>query len=156
MSTSTDASLGGRLTLATRAELDPSQGDLFDHMMHTMIPWADKAQFQSRTDDGRLIGPFNPVLLSPVIGRSFIDLQAVEERETTLSPRLRQVTILAVGAAWQADYELYAHIAVARQAGLSSAAIDALVAGRPAEDLSEAEAIAQQFAQQVVDRTPGT
>lgn len=149
MPTAPDELLGGRLPLADPAELTPQQRELFDHMMNTMIPWAQKAHFQSQTDDGRLIGPFNPVLLSPGIARSFLDLQAAEERDTSLTPRLRQVIILAVGAVWHADYELYAHAAVARQFGLSATTIDALTAGRPSEELSEAEMIAQRFAQQL-------
>ena len=139
-------SLGGRLPLADPAELTDAQRGLFDHMMSTWIPWAQRAQFQSQTDDGRLIGPFNPVLLSPVIARSFLDLQEVEASQSSLSPRLREVIILTVGSVWQAEYELYAHAAAARQAGLSEQAIAALKAGRPAEDLNDVEALAQRLA----------
>ena len=57
--------------------------------------------------------------------------------------------ILAVGAVWQADYELYAHAAAARQAGLPESAITALKAGQPAHDLNDGEVIAQKFAQQL-------
>jgi 4-carboxymuconolactone decarboxylase len=41
--------------------------------------------------------------------------------------------MLTVGAVWQAAYELYAHSAVARQAGLSGDAIRALAGGLPAD-----------------------
>ena len=146
MPTPTEASLGGRLPLADPAQLTGAQRDLFEHMTSTWIPWTQRAQFQSQTDDGRLIGPFNPVLLSPAIARSFLDLQEVEASQTTLSPRLREVTILTVGSVWQADYELYAHAAAARQAGLSEEAITALTSGAPAQDLDDTEAIAQKFA----------
>jgi hypothetical protein len=37
-------------------------------MTQTVVPWAKRAGFASRTGDGRFIGPFNPALLSPVIG----------------------------------------------------------------------------------------
>ena len=142
-------SLGGRLPLTDPAGLTDLQRDLFDHMMSTWVPWARRAQFQSQTDDGRLIGPFNPVLLSPIIARSFLALQEVEASQSALSPRLREVIILAVGSVWQADYELYAHAAVARQAGLSEDAIAALMAGAPAKGLNDTEAIAQRFALQL-------
>jgi 4-carboxymuconolactone decarboxylase len=62
--------------------------------------------------------PFNPALLNPAIAAPFLDLQSAEQMHTSLSARVREVVILAVGDAWQADYELYAHVAVARTAGL--------------------------------------
>ena len=95
--------------------------------------------------DGRLIGPFNPVLFSPEIANAFLALQLVEEKHTALSERVRQVVILSIGSVWKASYELYAHAAAARMAGLSDDTIGALAAGEPATDLNEQEQIAQQF-----------
>ena len=88
------------------------------------------AQFQSTADDGRLIGPFNPALLKPAIAAPFLDLQFAEQVHTSLSARVREIVILAVGAVWQADYELYAHLAIARKAGLSEDAARAVATGR--------------------------
>lgn len=52
--------------------------------------------------------------------RLFItNCRAAEDKHTSLDARVRQVVILAVGAVWKADYQLYAHAAVARKAGLS-------------------------------------
>src|SRR5271166_4223245 len=127
--------LGGRLPLLDPAAL------LGSH-------WADAAHFQSRTADGKLIGPFNPVLFAPEMASCFLDLQAAEARHTPLSERVRQVGILAVGAIWKADYELYAHSAVALKAGLSEAAIRSLADGGSPEDLSDEERIAQRFVRQ--------
>ena len=84
--------------------------------MATTVPWANGAGFQSMTGDGRLIGPFNPFLLNPAVASKFLDWQFAEQSQTSLSERVRQVVILAVGATWGADYELYAHSAVARYA----------------------------------------
>ena len=39
---------------------------------------------------------------------------------------MRQVVILAVGSVWRAEYELYAHAAVAANAGLAGDIIQAL------------------------------
>ena len=141
--------LGGRLPLLDPAKLSETQREVYDLANSTMVPWAAAAHFQSKTADGRLIGPFNPVLFAPEMATCFADLQAAEARYTPLSERVRQVVILAVGAVWKADYELYAHSAVARQAGLSEAAIRSLASGGHPEDLSDEERVAQRFVRQL-------
>ena len=141
--------LGGRLPLLDPKALSPAQKEMYVRLNSTMIPWADGAQFQSKTSDGRLIGPFNPILYSPVISKSFMDLHDAEEKYTSLNERVRQVVILAVGAALQSDYERYAHEAAARIAGISEDAIRTLATGGLPEDLSDQEKIAQRYARQL-------
>lgn len=141
--------LGGRLPLIDPATLTGAQRELFDQMMVTAVPWAQGAGFQSTTADGRLIGPFNPSLLNPAISAQFLQLRFTEEQHTSLSERLRQVVILTVGAVWRADYELYAHSAVARQAGIPEDAIATLVGGGLPEDLTEDEKTAHRLARQL-------
>jgi 4-carboxymuconolactone decarboxylase len=141
--------LGGRLPLLDPAKLPETQREVYDLANSTMVPWAEAAHFQSKTADGRLIGPFNPVLLAPEMATCFADLQAAEARYTPLSERVRQVVIFAVGAVWKADYELYAHSAVARKAGLSEAAIRSLASGGHPEDLSDEERVTQRFVRQL-------
>jgi 4-carboxymuconolactone decarboxylase len=141
--------LGGRLPLLDPAKLSETQREVYDRANATMVPWAEAAHFESKTTDGRLIGPFNPVLFAPEMASCFADLQAAEARYTPLSERVRQVVILAVGAVWKADYELYAHSAVARKAGLSEAAIRSLASGGHPEDLFDEERVAQRFVRQL-------
>ena len=137
--------LGGRLALLDPKSLTGAGKATYDAIDKTMVPWAVKAGFEAKTSDGRLIGPFNSILLSPEITNSFLALQAVEQKHTTLSDRVRQIVILTVGAVWACDYERYAHSAVARKAGISDAAIKALVDDAPAPDLDEKEQCAQRF-----------
>ncbi len=59
---------------------------------------------------------------------------------------MRQVVILSVGSVWKSPYELYAHAAAARHAGLSAACVAALVAGEPSPELAAEETIAQRLA----------
>jgi 4-carboxymuconolactone decarboxylase len=148
MTVQTDA-LGGRLPLADPASLTDAQRGLFDLMMNTMVPWANQVPFQSTTADGRLIGPFNPALLNPQTATKFLELQFAEQLNTSLDERVRQVIVLTVGAIWGADYELYAHAAVARQAGLSESAIHTLVSGGVPGDLTERERLAQRLTRQL-------
>ena len=141
--------LGGRLPLLHPAEMDEAQKALYDHIATTAVPWAEAVGFRMRTAEGRLIGPFNTVLFSPEIGRSFLALQGEEGKRTALGERVRQVVILTVGSVWQAPYELYAHSAVARRAGLSEEAVRALSGGEPADELSHEERVAQRFTRQL-------
>lgn len=144
-----DDGLGGRLPLIEPDALADTQRALFDQIMSTAVPWAQGAGFQSTTANGRLIGPFNPALLAPAISAQFLQLQFAEEHHTSLSERLRQVVILTVGAVWRADYELYAHSAVARQASLPQAAIATLLDGGLPNELTANEKIAHRLARQL-------
>ena len=137
--------LGGRTALIAPKALTTPQRKLYDYIDAHMVPWAEKSGFQAKLPDGRLIGPFNTVLLSPEIGQAFLELQGVEGRTTSLPPRVREVVILTVGAVWCCDYERYAHAAVAKAAGLPSGAIAALAAGEATDELDENEATARRF-----------
>ena len=148
MSDRTDA-LGGRLPLADPAALSPAQQEVLDRMATRIVPWAHDARFQSTAEDGRLIGPFNPALLNPAIAAPFLDLQFAEQLHTSLNERVREVVILAVGAVWRADYELYAHLALARKVGLSEAAARAVATGGAPHGLSDSEMIALRLTQQL-------
>jgi len=140
--------LGGRLPLLDPLALSVGQKEIYDRINATFVSWSDGIHFQSKTEDGRLIGPFNPILFSPSISSSFLDLHDAEEKHTSLNERVRQVVILAVGAVWKSDYELYAHSAAARKAGLSESAIRTLAAGGLPDDLSDQEKVAQCYARQ--------
>jgi 4-carboxymuconolactone decarboxylase len=144
MSNSDDA-LGGRLPLAERSALSEPQQQLYDSMTRS---W-DGLGFASKTSDGRSIGIFNPLLQSPVIAGSFLRFQAVEQENTSVTPQVRQVVILAVGAVWRSAYELYAHSAVARSAGLPDQVVQELAAGQMPGELSAAEQAAWRFTHQL-------
>ncbi len=141
--------LGGRLPLLDPRDMSGDRKKIYDLINKTMVPWAEKANFQSKTEDGRFIGPFNPSLYSPQISIPFLEWQEAEGKYTTLNERVRQVIILTVGSVWKAPYELYAHSAVARKAGISEDNIQKLVAGELLDDLGAEEKLAQRFAEQL-------
>lgn len=140
---------GGRLPLLDVGTLDAAQRKLFDYLQTRVVPWSDAAGFRSTTADGKFIGPFNAALRSPTVAGAFLQLQASEEHSTSLSDRVRQVVILAVGAAWSADYEIYAHSAVARHSGIPDDAVRRLAAGTLPDALGEDEKVAYRFTQQL-------
>ncbi|MEE6170155.1 MULTISPECIES: carboxymuconolactone decarboxylase family protein [unclassified Mycolicibacterium] len=141
--------LGGRLPLADPAEFDAAQHELFAKMSSTVVPWATELGFRSITDDGRFIGPFNPALFNPALTAAAGQLLVGEREHTSLSPRVREIIILTVGAAWQSEYEMYAHTAAAKAAGLPDDAIRVLINGGIPESLSPEEKIAAALTRQL-------
>jgi len=138
-----------RLPLLTPSELDPTQKQVYDKMVQEQVPWATKSGFTAATPDGKLLGPFNALLYGPEVGQSYLDYFTAEKKNTTLSERVHEIVILAVGAAWNSPYELYAHAAVGKSVGLPEEVVQALAAGRMPEDLSEQQTSAYQFAHQL-------
>jgi 4-carboxymuconolactone decarboxylase len=141
--------LGGRIPLSAPASLSPNQQSLYQAINEQAVPWAEASGFVAKLEDGSLIGPFNVALQSPEIGAAFWRLQGIEAKNTTLNERVRQVVILTVGSAWESAYELYAHRAVARKAGLSEEAVVALAKGEQVPGLTEEEKLAQSLTKQL-------
>ncbi len=137
--------LGGRIPLLARDDLADEQKEIYQRLRTNQVPWATSHGFRGMTDDGRLIGPFNPLLYSPAAGMGFLDFEGTEARSTSLDARVREVVILSVGSVWRSAYELYAHAALARQAGFSDETIRALENGELADGLAERERLAQRY-----------
>ncbi|AXC12003.1 hypothetical protein ACPOL_2690 [Acidisarcina polymorpha] len=150
----TNDGLGGRIALSEPTGLTASQQSLYKEISETAVPWADASGFVAKMEDGRLIGPFNIVLESPELGGAFLKFQNAEQSMTSLPERVRQIVILTVGSVWKAPYELYAHAAVARTAGLQENTIKELAKGEVATGLPKEEQLAQQFTKQLaLERT---
>lgn len=130
--------LGGRLPLLAPADLNHEQPQLYDAMTHTILPEAKRGGFVAQLGDGRFIGPFNALLRVPALAAGFGQWTA-KITQAGLSEEVRQVVILAVGAVWAAEYEIYAHVAAARAEGVAQAAIDDILRRtEPAEVSAEA------------------
>jgi len=147
--TSPEENLGGRLPLLASNDLTSDQHKLYSQLKATMVPWAKKSGFQAETADEKLIGPFNAMLRSPAISQALMGVTAAEGTHTALSEKVRQVIILTVGAVWNAAYELYAHIAVGRKAGLDEQTVQQLAVGRRPEGMSIEEDVAYDFTHQL-------
>lgn len=95
-------------------------------------PRAEAAALFPLTDDeGRLLGPFNAMLLSPELGSALQELGSAVRYRGALSPRSRELAILVVAAHWRCQFELDAHTHIGAQAGLTGAELDALRVGGP-------------------------
>ena len=142
--------LGGRLQLLRPDELSDAQRSFYDQLRATKVESAKKSGFQTQLADGRLIGPFNFHLQSPAISRGFNAWLDAESEHSTLSAKVRQVVILTVGGDWHAAYEVYAHKALGREAGLSDATMQSLSAGYEPGGLDVSEQAAFRFAHALV------
>ena len=141
-----DETQSDRLPLLTPGVLNPAQKQVYDKMMAEQVPWATKSGFQAATPDGKLLGPFNTLLYGPEVGQAYLDYFTAEKKNTSLTERVHEIVILAVGAAWNSPYELYAHTAVGKSVGLPEEVVQAVAAGQTPEGVSEQEAAAYEFA----------
>jgi 4-carboxymuconolactone decarboxylase len=117
-----------RLPKLSPAELDEQQRALYDAIASG--PRARGPQLFALTDaDGGLEGPFNAMLLSPPVGSALQALGSAVRYGSGLANRDREIAILVVAHAWDCAFEVYAHEAVGRAAGLSDAELAALRTG---------------------------
>jgi 4-carboxymuconolactone decarboxylase len=140
---------GGRLPRNETLDLDDDQRSAAEELRERTVPWAEGSGFAGTDDAGGLLGPFNAFALRPGPGRAFGRWVAKDRRDSSLSAPIREVVILTVGVAWQADYEMYAHVAVARSVGLSETVIDGLLTGST-EGFTSEELAAHRFTDRLV------
>lgn len=129
-----------RLPLIPPADLTPEQKPLYESMRKGISGHFNA--FVAERDDGALMGPWNPWLHEPAIGRAIWDLTLAMTANAVLPDNVRQVAILAVGARFDAAYEIYAHVAVAEREGMSAERLATLVADLKPGDLSKEEGVA--------------
>ena len=140
-----DAEKNTRLPLLDPASLNREQAELYERIRTSMVPWAQGAGFAAETADGRLLGPFNALLYNPEMGAAQLNYLATERDATQLDARVREVVILTVGAVCHTAYEVYAHGAVASNAGMAAEDIEAIATGNEAQGLSPEEQVAHRF-----------
>ena len=142
-----------RLDLIPPAELAPAQRALYDAI--TGGPRASQAGTVPITDaDGRLLGPFAVMLLSPEVGHAMQQVGAKIRFGTALSGRERELAILSVAGVLRSDFERQAHEPAARALGLAQSQIDAALAGQIPDDLTADEAAVGRLARvMTADRT---
>src|SRR6478672_2418050 len=124
-----------RLTPIVPADLTPEQRPLYDDMREGIAK--SFKGFVAIRDDGALLGPWNPWLHEPSFGKASWDLVSALADKPSLPKSVREVAILVTGAHFKAAYELYAHVLVGEQRGLSDEKL-ATIVGRAASRRSDA------------------
>jgi len=117
-----------RLPNPTPEELDAEQRALYDEIAGGPRS-AGPRLFELVDRQGRLNGPFGIMLHSPAVGGALQSVGAAVRYRSVLPDRIRELAILSVAAHWNSDFELYAHVPLARHAGLTEAEVGELVAG---------------------------
>jgi hypothetical protein len=106
--------------------------------------------FRTIDANGSLLGPWNPWLHEPKFGKPVWELTKALAFSPSLPGPVREVAILVTGAKFRAAYELYAHVIVAEQRGLSDDKLASIVAGQRPPNLTSEEAIAYDVASALV------
>ena len=133
-----------RLPLIAPADLTTEQKSLYDHMRRGIS--SNFNAFIAEREDGALMGPWNPWLHEPAIGKAIWDLTLAMTANATLPDNVRQIAILVVGARFDAAYEIYAHIAVAEKQGMTPQRLATMTADLKPVDLDPTESVAYDFA----------
>src|SRR5215475_386250 len=106
-----------RLDLIAPADLDDAQHEVYAAI--TGGPRASQAGTVPITDeDGRLVGPFAVMLLTPEVGNAMQRVGATIRFSPLLSGRERELGILSVAGELRSDFERLAHEPAARKLGL--------------------------------------
>ncbi|MBC2640893.1 MULTISPECIES: carboxymuconolactone decarboxylase family protein [unclassified Rhodococcus (in: high G+C Gram-positive bacteria)] len=94
---------------------------------------------------GAVFGPFVPLLRSPQAMEHLQHLGAYLRFESPLPNKIFEMLVLLVAREWDQDFEWAYHLPLARGAGLSDEAIDALVQRSVPPDLTPAEESAYEI-----------
>ena len=78
---------------------------------------------------GAVVGPLKVWLHSPPLADQAQKLGAYARYHSSLPPHLSELAILVTGSIWKADFEWYAHVGPARDAGIPDAVIEAIRTG---------------------------
>ena len=131
-----------RIPYVQREELGPEGQQLWDSIIKGRGD-------QVLTADGALAGPFNAFVTAPDAGRRLSALGATLRFGTSIERRLSEVAIITIGARWQAEFEWWAHAAMAREHGVAGAVVDAIGRGEDppmeADDERAVYAVARQL-----------
>jgi 4-carboxymuconolactone decarboxylase len=100
---------------------------------------------------GSMNGPYNVLLRSPEMGDLAQKFGAHMRFRSSLPLKLNELAILVTARSWNAQYPWYAHRRYAQQAGLSSAIIDAIAAGRRPNGMQPDETAVYDFCRELLD-----
>jgi 4-carboxymuconolactone decarboxylase len=114
-----------RLEALPPERLDEEQRAIYDRVVRG--PRSDGPPlFRLTNRDGSLTGPFNVLLHAPRPGAAFGQVGEAIRYGTGLTPRVREMAILAVASHRGSGFEQYAHERVGRNIGLTDTELVAL------------------------------
>lgn len=120
-----------RITLLTREGLSPDQIEVYNSI--------------NTGARGGVRGPFRVLLHSPDLARRVEQLGVYVRFQCKVPERLRELAITIVAAHWRADYEWYAHAALAAKQGIPAKVLDAIGAGELPDITEDADKIVHDY-----------
>ena len=140
-----------RLEPQTFDTLDDAQRELWDNITTGPRGNPDREHGGLAGDDGALIGPFNALFLSPGVGDAVQKLGAAIRYQTSLPADLLEVAICTMGGHWRANFEFWAHARLAKNAGVSEGAIDAIRDGERPFFGDDRQQAVYQFGRELIE-----
>ena len=101
---------------------------------------------------GALVGPFNAWLLSPAIGDRIQRLGESIRFGSSLPQNVLEVAILVEAREWRAEFEWWAHVRLARRAGVGAEVIAAIQEEREPVFSDAGEETAWRFSRELLTR----
>ncbi len=138
--------LPGRLGPLLPRDLDPEQTRVLEAMLA-----GPRGTSGFLTRERPVAGPFAPWLRSPGFADRAQELGAFVRYRSSLDPRLKELAIIVVGAAWKAGYEFAAHGPMATRAGVSREVVEALARGEAPSFDRDDERLVYEFATELVE-----
>jgi 4-carboxymuconolactone decarboxylase len=139
-----------RLPLLPPARLTAEQKALYDEMRRGIASAFNG--FEAVREDGALMGPWNPYLHEPAIGKATWALTNAIRQMATLHARVREIAILVVGARYDAAFEIYAHVEVGERVGIAVEDLATISAGLKPTMLAADESIGYDLAHALCNR----
>jgi 4-carboxymuconolactone decarboxylase len=137
----------------------PEQRELYDAILRGPRAQAAAARGQASgtgapsgllDDSGALVGPFNAWLLSPAIGDRIQRLGEAIRFSSSLPQNVLEVAILTEAREWRAEFEWWAHVRLARRAGVSADVIAAIHEEREPVFTDAGEEVAWRFSRELL------
>lgn len=101
-----------------------------------------------------VMGPFIPLLRSPELMDRLQKVGEYLRFQSSLGQGISEFIMLIVSRAWTQQFEWFVHVPLGRKAGIAEDTIVALAEGRRPAAMSEAEAVAYDFCDELL-RTKG-
>jgi 4-carboxymuconolactone decarboxylase len=128
---------GDRFKPLTWDTMTPEQQAMADHLLSG--------------ERGGMNGPFNVMLRSPEMGDLAQKLGAQLRFHTSIPNRLNEMAILMTARFWTSQYEWASHRRNALAAGLNSAVIDAIAAGKRPDTMRADEEAVYNFSSELLN-----
>src|SRR5487761_2444212 len=139
----------GRLPWLAPSDLDDEQRRVYDLIVGG--PRSQSTRASALVDEGgRLEGPFNAMLVDPIIGEAVQNLGAVIRYATRLDARTREIATLVVARSAKSNFEWHAHAHLGRAAGITEDELACILDEREPSTLDATERLVWRISRMLV------